>query len=81
MKIKVIGLQENVKVTYEGNDYFGRRLHYSYPIDNGVGVGAGSQFLNDTKFGNVKLELNKVYWCDRAFGKLANFTSIEDISK
>lgn len=79
MKIKVIGLENNVKITYEDKDYFGRRLHYSFPLNFGEGVGAGSQFLNDTKFGNVKLELGKVYWCDRSYGKLANFTSLEDL--
>lgn len=80
MKIKIVGLEQNVKITFEGNSYVGRRIHYSYPLtsNNSTGIGCGSQFLNDTKFSNVSLEVGKVYWCDRNYGKLSSFEEFPD---
>lgn len=72
MKIKIVGIEPDVHVKFENNEYIGRRIHYSFKI-NGEGVGCGSQFLNDAKFKDTKIELGKVYFCDRNYGKLANF--------
>lgn len=77
MKIRVVNVEENVNVKYEGKVYKGRRLHYTFVASNGD-IGCGNQFLNDDKFANVILISGKSYWCDRNYGKLQSFEEIKD---
>lgn len=75
MKIKIIGIENDVHIKYEGTEYVGRRIHYIHRIDgmNCTGTGAGCQFLNDRKFGEIPLEVEHTYYCDRNYGKLSSF--------
>lgn len=83
MKIKVVGLENDVTINFTDretkvtNTYHGRRIHYHYTLPSGEGIGCSHQFLNDTKFINVPVNVGEMYNADMNYGKI---TYLEDVN-